>query len=253
MRTIRLVTLVLVLLLTGSTLGHAAEIIDRIVVTVNGDAILQSDVDTELHYEALAEGKAIDSLNTGEWQASLDRLIDQHLLRREMTSDFPTPPESEVEKRIASLRKQIADGTDSQDGWLSLLRRYDLSPDDVAEKVRAQMQLTGFIDQRLRPGIRIPYKEVQGYYQDELIPELKKAGVQQEPPLHQVRTQIEEVLIQQQISSQLNDWVRNLRQQAHIRITPDPIRPSPGVAGGGWRVQSIPGGGTRPANDSRNK
>src|SRR5256885_2564403 len=58
----------------------AGEVIDRIVATVNGHIILQSDWDEALCYEALLSGRAISFFTDEDRRAVLDRLIDQELL-----------------------------------------------------------------------------------------------------------------------------------------------------------------------------
>ena len=54
----------------------AGEVIDRIVATVNGHIILQSDWDEALCYEALLSGRAISFFTDEDRRAVLDRLID---------------------------------------------------------------------------------------------------------------------------------------------------------------------------------
>src|SRR5579863_5237255 len=66
-----------------------AEVIDRIVATVNGSIILQSDWDEALCYEALLTNRTVGQFTDEDRRAVLDRLIDQELLREQMKSaDF---------------------------------------------------------------------------------------------------------------------------------------------------------------------
>ena len=64
----------------------AGEVIDRIVATVNGHVILQSDWEDSLRYEAFSSGRPLDRLTVNDRKAALDRLIDQELLREQLRS-----------------------------------------------------------------------------------------------------------------------------------------------------------------------
>ena len=64
------------LLFTASWL-RAGEVLDRILVTVNGHAILQSDLDEELRYEAVMSGHEQRGTISGDRKIALDRLVDR--------------------------------------------------------------------------------------------------------------------------------------------------------------------------------
>ena len=59
--------------------ARAGQVIDRIVATVNGRIILQSDWDEALSYESLLSGRALSFFTDEDRRAVLDRLIDQEL------------------------------------------------------------------------------------------------------------------------------------------------------------------------------
>jgi hypothetical protein len=234
--------LVPLLLFISSALSPAAEVIDRIVVTVNGAAILQSDVDMAVRYEAFLSGRSLASVGATDWQASLQRLIDQELLRREMGQDFAAVPRAELSDRIAQLRGQIP-GCDTDQGWRKALERYQLDADEVAERVSTQLQISRFIEQRLRPSVYVDPAAVQAFYRDKLLPELRQQGVKREPPLRQVRAQIEEILVQQRLGEELDSLLRTLREQARIRMQPENDMAPAKELRSGWVVQVAPGGG----------
>ena len=76
-RTITLLALALLLsaFLFAPT-NAAADVIDRIVATVNGHIILQSDWDEALCYEALLTNRTLAQFTDDDRRAVLDRLID---------------------------------------------------------------------------------------------------------------------------------------------------------------------------------
>ena len=86
--------------------ARAGEVIDRIVATVNGRIILQSDWDEALSYEALLSGRALSFFTDEDRRAVLDRLIDQELLAEQMkSSSFKHASEEDAAVEIAEARK----------------------------------------------------------------------------------------------------------------------------------------------------
>src|SRR5581483_8740482 len=206
---------VAVLAVTVSFLS-AGEIIERIVATVNGRPILQSDWDEAVRYEAFANQQSLSSLTRQQRRATLDRLIDQHLLREQMKdSDFDHATVEQVNKGIAEIRGRYNDST--EEAWQTDLQRYGLTPKDIARHVRLQINLDRLIDVRLRPSIHIDQGSVEAYYREQLIPELRKSGVKVEP-LVDVSPKIEELLTQKKIDELLTAWLRDLRVQSDIQV-----------------------------------
>ncbi len=72
----------------ASPASGASQVIDRIVATVNGHIILQSDWDEAMSYEALLNGRALNQFTDDDRRAVLDRLIDQELLGEQMKSAY---------------------------------------------------------------------------------------------------------------------------------------------------------------------
>lgn len=201
----------------------ASEVIDGIVATVNQAAILQSDVEEAARYEALVDGRPVAPLDSTTRRTTLDRLIDQELLRQQVGVNLWTPPANEIAERLKQLRQQL--GGQTPDGWKAVLAQYGLSESEVQERLGMQLQISRYIDQRLRPGIHVDNQSVQEYYRDQLLPELQKAGVEGTPTLRQVWQQIEEILVQQRMSQELTSWLRNLREQSRVRLGVDLARP----------------------------
>jgi hypothetical protein len=197
---------------------HArAEVIDRIVATVNGHVILQSDWDEALCYEALLANRSVAQFNDGERRAILDRLIDQELLREQMNSaDFSHASEGEVAARVAEARKLYPDAA-SQEQWQSLLARYHLTEKDLTTRIRQQIDLMRLVDARLRPTVQIDSKSIEAYYRDQFVPKLKQSGGS-EVPLADVSAKIRELLTQEKVSELLVSWLHSLRSEGEVRV-----------------------------------
>ena len=107
---------VAVLLALGVQAG-SAEVIDRIVATVNGHIILLSDWEDSLRYEAFSGGRPLDRMTAEDRKAALDRLIDQELLREQLpAADPPHASPEEVAQRVAEIRKQYPEA-ETDLGW----------------------------------------------------------------------------------------------------------------------------------------
>jgi hypothetical protein len=57
---------------------------------------------------------------------------------------------------------------------------------------------------------------VADYYQQTMLPEYAKQHATP-PPLDALSARIEEVLLQRQVTSLLNDWLKTLRDQGSVR------------------------------------
>jgi peptidyl-prolyl cis-trans isomerase SurA len=77
--------------------------------------------------------------------------------------------------------------------------------------------LLRFIEVRFRNGIHISDDEIKDYYDKTMLPEYARQKVTP-PKLETISTRIEEVLLQQQVSNLLRDWLKSLRAQGSVRI-----------------------------------
>jgi len=205
------------------------EVVDRIVATVNGQVILQSDWDEALCYEALVSNRNLDQFTDDDRRAVLDRLIDQELLREQMKSaDFRHATEAEVQTRIAEARKQYPQAATEQ-GWHALLASYHISEKDLFSRVQQQIDVMRLVDARLRPAVQIDSKSIEAYYRDQFVPKLKESGAA-EVPLAEVSAKIRELLTEQKVSEMLVSWLQTLRSEGNVHIpSANPLSGDPGV------------------------
>jgi hypothetical protein len=209
--------LVLTLAVTSALAG---EIIERVVATVNRRPILQSDWDEEVRYEAFVNRRSLSSVTAGDRKAALEHLIDQELLRQQIKEDEAEgifqPFAPNLEKRLQEIRKQYP-GAEKPAVWQADLQRYGLRQEDLARHIMLQARLERLIDARLRPTIHISHSSIESYYQQQLLPELRKAGVK-DVPLVEVSPKIEELLTQRRMNELLAAWLHDLRSQSDIRM-----------------------------------
>lgn len=203
-------------------------LIDRVVAVVNNTAILQSDLDREMHLSALEPG----SDQPADARGALDRLISRTLIQQQIRREeeqAAQPSEEEVQARLAQLRAQLPAcvrmncATDS--GWAAFLAANGLNEAQVRTYLRMRLQMLAFIENRFQQGIRISQEDIDAYYNKTLLPEYPKN--QPVPPLSSVSPRIEEILLQERVNSLFDAWLDNLRKQGDVEIL-DPALESQG-------------------------
>ena len=87
----------------------------------------------------------------------------------------------------------------------------------MRSRVKQRIQVLHFIEQRFRSGVRITEEQTAKFYTNNMLPEYAKQHATA-PPLDSVRDRINELLLQQQVSALLDDWLKTLRDSGRVRI-----------------------------------
>jgi len=205
----------LFLLPTVTPFAWAGEVIDGIVATVNRQPLFQSDWEEAICFEAFMQQKPIAQVTQADRLKALQRLIDRQLLQAQMGNEtFLQPSQEDIDKDVAKLRAQVANGDDDR-SWQKLLANYGLTPDALKDHLRTQVRVMNFVDVRLRPNVHVQPEEIEAYYKSQLLPDLQKNGGKV-VALDEVEPRIRELLVQQGMDEMLDVWLHNLRQQAEI-------------------------------------
>jgi peptidyl-prolyl cis-trans isomerase SurA len=222
-------TVTLLLVLGVPTLPATADdVIDRIVATVNGHIILQSDWNDALCYEALLSAKSVDQFDDDDRRAVLDQLIDQELLGEQMKSAlFQHASEDEARKQIDEARKLYPDAVTEQ-GWQGVLTRFGLSEKALVAHVEQQIDLMRLVDAHLRPAVQIDSKSIEAYYRDKFVPQLKQAGAG-EVALAEVSGKIRELLTEEKVNELMISWLQSLRSESKVSVPGADPSPRDGV------------------------
>ena len=208
--------------------ARAGEVIDRIVATVNGHIILESDWDEALCYESVLSGRAVSLFTEDDRRAVLDRLIDQELLDEQMKSaSFRHATEEEAAAEVADARKQYPEAAADQ-GWQSFLARFGLTEKMLIAHVQQQIDLMRLVDAHLRPAVQIDSKTIEAYYRDKFVPQLKQSGAG-DVPLADVSGKIRELLTQERVSELMVSWLQSLRSESKVSLPGVNAPPEEGV------------------------
>lgn len=195
----------------------AQDVVDRMAAVVNKHVILESELDQALRIELLLQGKPLspENLGPGEHQTVLERLIDQALLEQQIAHpEILNPTPDELATRVQEVRAQIP-GASGDPGWKSLLESYGLTQQDIEQHFISEIRILRLVDLRFRGLVHIDKTSIAGYYENKLVPELRRKG-SSIPPLADVSDKIEKILVEQNMSAMLDEWLQTLRSQAHI-------------------------------------
>ncbi len=200
--------------------GAGAEVtLDRVAAIVNGDLILESDVEAE---ERFAAFQPFMMERQASYEQLLNRLIDRTLISQQMALQ-PEPPisDAEVDAQLATLRKSIPRCAtyhcDTEAGWEKFVADQGFTVGEVRDRWRQRMEVLRFIEERFRMGIRISQAEIDAYYKTTMLPVYLKDAVT--PPAEaSIADRIQEILLQQEVDKLLDDWLATLRAQGSVRI-----------------------------------
>ena len=204
-------------------------VLDRVVAVVNNHAILDSDINDEIRLSVLDPGRG--GLGVLTRKKALDQLIGRSLIEQQIREEdlqSVDPTQAELNARLAETRKElpicVRENCASDAGWKAFLTAHGLTAERVESYVRYRVEILRFIEQRFRQGISISPQEIETYYRNTLLPQYAKGEAI--PPLEQVATRIQEILLQQQVNALFDDWLQNLRIQGEIEVL-DPTLESP--------------------------
>jgi hypothetical protein len=223
---------------TAPPLPPRAVVLDRVVAVINGSVILESDVQEEIRYGILQPFSVNPARNTP--QRALQRLIDRALIMQQMhATQAATPPTpEEVQQRLKELRAVIPECAqyhcETEAGWQAFLKAHGLTEREVVKRWTERMTILSFIQSRFGSGVRITPEEIADYYHKSLVPQLRG---QKPPPLATVSSRIQEILLQQRVSSLLLEWLQSLKSEGSVSIL-DPAYGQVGTTGSGDESES---------------
>ena len=193
--------------------------LDRVVAVVNGDLILESDVEEERRFAVFQPFSEPENLPE---DGLIDRLIDRELIVQQMALQPEAAiTDDQVKAQLATLRKDLpacaAYHCETDAGWQKFVAAQGYTMDELTERWRLRMEVLRFIEERFRMGIRIEQDKIDAYYKTTLVPAYQKQNAKA-PAEASISDRIQEILLQQQVTALLDDWLKTLRAQGSVRI-----------------------------------
>lgn len=192
-----------------------ASSIDRLIVAVNGTVVTEGDLSLAQSLNAIMSYGSNTAISSRSDE--IERWIDRELMRQELNNfNMAEIDESVVEARLEVLRNGFA----SRGGLSALLRQTGLLESELISYIRLELSILKFVDFRFRPFVQVSKEEIQAYYVERLIPQLRESKIEL-PELGQVSTRIEAVLREEKVNAALDQWMKEIRRSARIEYFND--------------------------------
>ena len=184
-----------------------AELVDRIVATVNAEVITASELGNSTALN-LRLGNTERDRSALEAE-TLDGLITRRLLIQEARRlRFVEVSDLELSAELENLRKRFA----SDKAFNDFPAGLDMTPQELAHMVRERLVVERFVEKKVGLFVRVSREEAQSYF-NEHAPEFKGKRFQD------VQKMILALLTEQKLGQQLDQYLAELRGKADIRIS----------------------------------
>ena len=185
----------------------SAEVIDRMLAVVAGEAVLQSDVRAAREFGLVS----FDSSAADADREVLARLIDRALVLAEVDRFAPPEPDaSSVDQQVANVRARFA----SPPAYAEALARVGIEERHLREHVRQDLRMTAYLDQRFTTAP--PSEDELGRYYREHAAAFTRGGVL--APFETVRPEIVQAVSVATRRAVVDEWLTGLRRRSDIRV-----------------------------------
>lgn len=209
----RAILLQFAMLAAGAAVARG-EVVDRLAVSLESTAIMESEILDHLRVAAFLEGKPLD-LSPRARRTAAHQLIELALIHREMELSRYTPPGTGT--AAPALARFRAEHYPDEAKYKEALAANNLRESDLLRNLLLQITITRFINFRFKPGVRVADNEIADYYRDSFVPgwESVKSPVPV-PPLEEVHDEIEATLTDQKVDQAMDDWLKAAMAAVHI-------------------------------------
>jgi len=195
--------------------GGASELVDQVVATVGSSPILKSDLD-------LARIVRLTPVS-GLKPAEACRAIFEGRLRLEI--QYRDLEASGIVYRLKVDREAVVRELERRNGGQaklqSELEAAGLSLQDVRELAVRVAAVNAYVNQRLRPRVRVSLQELRTAYQESLVLEIASRGAAP-PPFDEVREQLHTLLVEKKLNAEIRTWIRDARSRLQVTILVSP-------------------------------
>ena len=196
-----------VVLVVAAATGARAEVIDRILATVGGALILQSDAVAAARFgfvELPAQGNPL--------QFTLDRLIERRLMLIEVDRYAPPePPRGLLDERMQQLDQRIGSGERLD----AILRETGFTLEQLRLYVRDDLRIEGYVQQRFGAAYRPSDEEVVNYYRSHEADFTRDGRLR---PFDEVRDAVRAALLAERQTASVREWMASLRRRTEVNV-----------------------------------
>ena len=199
-------SLLLVLLIAAGGVGRA-EVIDRILATVGGSLVLQSDAVAAVRLGFVTPPAKVDPL---QW--TLDRLIERRLMLIEVDRFGPTEPAlGRIDAGVQAIDERIGSGAQLE----TILRETGMTVDQLRLYVRDDLRIESYIQQRFGATFQPSEDEIVAYYRDNPDAFTREGRVL---TFAEARAGARAALLAQRREAAVREWVAGLRRRTEVNV-----------------------------------
>jgi hypothetical protein len=195
------------LLIGGLLVTLHAEVIDRLMATVDSQPILLSDVNAAIVFRLAQPATEPDRL-----AAVLDKLIERTLMLEEVERyQPPEPAPAELDNRVADIERLIGPPA----AFENAVAATGMTRDRLRQWIRDDLRIATYLNQRFGGPSEPSDADVLAYYRAHPA-EFTTGGTVQ--PFEAVAPQIRARLGQSRRSTSIADWLSSLRRRADVAV-----------------------------------
>jgi hypothetical protein len=183
-----------------------AELVDRVVASVNNEVITLSELDRAVGFNVAFGGKDGDKLRA----ETLEGLVNRHLLLQEAYRlKFVEVSDQDINAEIEKLKMRLG----SDDTFAVFLTRLDLTREQLGRMLGERLLVEKFIEKKIGLYVHVSRDEARDYFSSHPA-EFKGKSFQE------VQKAIEAMLTNQKLEQQVAQYLTELRSKADIRLNP---------------------------------
>ncbi len=184
---------------------------DRMVATVNGDVITQSDL---VWFLAFDPDVNLVSISEADLQRVLAAKIDLLLLSQE-AARFPLA--NLTDEEVAAAKQRLIKRFSSEAAFRERLESVGLDAETFERLIRERLQVEKYINFRFQTFVLVTDDDVLEYYATKVRPALAASGtVAPETPNDEQRALITEILSRERAEREQRQWLEAARRRADL-------------------------------------
>ena len=187
------------------------KVVDQILTLVNDEPITRTDLLWSLAMDAEAPDPA-GGVSSDLLKQKLDVMIDEKLITQEA---LRIPTAKITPEEINAKRKALIATFKTEEAFRQRLEGVGLTADKLEELLRLRIIIDKYISFRFRSFVIVTDQEVQEYYEQKLVPEIKARGAVP-PPVAELSQMIRDRMKGIKIEAELETWLTSARQRDEI-------------------------------------
>ncbi len=199
-----------VLTLLLPVLFAASVEVERVLALVNNVPVLASDVE-------LAEVGALVPREPAESDAGYDRAVLEALVDLELRwQDLQAAGiAARTQVDLDAAWRATVERAGGAEALRDKLAKIGFNEGPLRDLVRRAAVVQSYVASRFGPFVRPTSQEVETFWQQELVPQLKREG-KAVPPLADVRPKVEALLRERKLAAEIDRWTAELAKRAEI-------------------------------------